>query len=293
MTDAVRFMKNCLIVINDKAGKCRRCSVDKVRGQIGEHIFKSVHLPTNTSLDFEGYDSLAVCGGDGTLQLIMQDVYRTDKTVYYFPCGTLNDKGKAEKYCHTSERPHKITIGKVDDRVFTYVLAGGAFTDIGYNADEKNKRRFGVLAYVSKVLKSYKINRIKCKVSIVDKGKTIDYVGEFNLVMFIKSPRCFGFKFNRAFDEKDEGGHLLLIRSPRHNGILGKIQMFFPFFRVFFLGLKKEREDTIIFKRIDSADIYLSTPIDFCMDGEKCTLFGAKRLSFVKTDCRLQVIDLD
>ena len=286
-------MKNCLILINDNAGKCKRCSVDKVRGQIGNHIFTSMHLPCNMPLDFHGYDSLAVCGGDGTLQLIMQKIYRTDKTVYYFPCGTLNDKGKAEKYSHTAESPHQITIGKVDDQVFTYVLAGGAFTDIGYNADQKNKKRFGVLAYVMKVLKSYKIHRIRTKVTIDDNGKCIDYVGEFNLVMFIKSPRCFGFKFNRAFDEKDTGGHLLLIRSPRHNGIIGKIEMFFHFFRVFFMGLKNEKEGTIIFKHIDSAKLYLNAPVDFCMDGEKCTLQGARDLSFVKTDCKLKIIDVD
>ena len=153
-------MKNCLILINDNAGKCKRCSVEKVRRQIGNHIFTSVHLPTNTPLDLNGFDSLAVCGGDGTLQLIMQQVYRTDKTVYYFPCGTLNDKGKAEKYSHTAEKPHQITVGKVDDNVFTYVLAGGAFTDIGYSANIREKQRIGILAYLLKVVKSYKIHSI-------------------------------------------------------------------------------------------------------------------------------------
>ena len=285
-------MKNCLILINDKAGKCRRCSVDKIRGQIGDHTFTSVHLPCNMPLNLDGYDSLAVCGGDGTLQLIMQETYRTDKTIYYFPCGTLNDKGKAEKYNHTTDNPHPITIGKVDDKVFTYVLACGAFTDIGYNAKEKDKQRFGVLAYVMKVLKSYDVHRVKCKVTIDDNNTEKDYVGEFNLVMFIKSPRCFGFKFNRAFDENDSGGHLLLIRSPRHKGILGKIEMFFPFFKVFFLGLKDEKEGAIIFKHIDKASLYLNCPVDFCMDGEKCTLSGAKDLSFLKTNCALQVIDI-
>ena len=285
-------MKNCLILINDKAGKCRRCSVDKVRSQIGDHIFTSVHLPCNMAVDFSGYDSLAVCGGDGTLQLVMQEVYNTDKTVFYFPCGTLNDKGKAEKYNQTALGPHQITIGKVDDKVFTYVLASGAFTDIGYNAKVKDKKRFGVFAYILKVVKSYNVNRIKCKVSVDEYGKTKDYVGEFNLLMFIKSPRCFGFKFNRAFYEWDKGGHLLLIRSPRHNGFLGKIEMFFPFFRVFFMGLKKDKDDTIIFKHIESARLFLNTPTDFCIDGEKCTLSGAKDLSFVKTECTLQIIDV-
>ena len=243
-------------------------------------------------LNLKGYDSLAVCGGDGTLQLIMQEVYSTQKTIYYFPCGTLNDKGKAEKYNHTENRPHQVTLGMVDNDVFTYVLAGGAFTDIGYSADQKNKQRLGVLAYILRVVKSYQIHRIKCKISIDEKGVKKDYVGEFNLVMFIKSPRCFGFKFNHAFDEDDTGGHLLLIRSPKHSGIMGKIEMFFPFFRVFFMGLKNEKDGAIIFKHIDKARLYLSSQTDFCMDGEKRALCGARDLSFVKSNCKLQIIDV-
>lgn len=285
-------MKNCLILINDNAGKCKRCSVDKVRSQIGDHSFTSIHLPCNMPLNLKAYDSLAVCGGDGTLQLIMQEVYSTQKTIYYFPCGTLNDKGKAEKYNHTENRPHQVTLGKVDNDVFTYVLAGGAFTDIGYSADQKNKQRLGVLAYILRVVKSYQIHRIKCKISIDEKGVKKDYVGEFNLVMFIKSPRCFGFKFNHAFDEDDTGGHLLLIRSPKHSGIMGKIEMFFPFFRVFFMGMKNEKDGAIIFKHIDKARLYLSSQTDFCMDGEKRALCGARDLSFVKSNCKLQIIDV-
>ncbi len=286
-------MKNCLILINDKAGKCKKCSVEKVCGQIGNHNFTSMHLPCPYPIDLNKYDSLAVCGGDGTLQLIMQEIYRTDKTVYYFPCGTLNDKGKAEKYNHTQENPHQVTVGKIDDDLFTYVLAGGAFTEIGYTAQIQEKQKYGVFAYIMRVLKAYKINRIKCKITIENNGETKDFVGDFNLVMFIKSPRCFGFKFNHAFDEKDEGGHLLLIRSPRHNGLLGKVEMFFPFFRVFFLGLKKERDDAIVFKHISNAKVYLNRPTDFCMDGEKHQLCGAKDLSFVKTNCKLKIIDVD
>ncbi|MBO7221496.1 MAG: hypothetical protein J6V37_00450, partial [Clostridia bacterium] len=73
---------------------------------------------------------------------------------------------------------------------------------------------------------------------------------------------------------------------------MGKIEMFFPFFRVFFLGLKKERDGVIIFKHIDKARLYLATKTDFCMDGEKCTLTGARDLSFVKSNCKLQIIDV-
>ena len=318
--------KKCLILVNDNAGKCRKCSVENVKKVLGEYQFTSVHLPSNTKIDLEDFDTFAVCGGDGTLQIIMQEIYNLDKTVYYFPCGTLNDKAGAEKYSHTTLSPHPVTIGKVDENVFTYVFASGAFTEIGYTAKQKDKQRFGVLAYVLKVLKAYEVNRIKCKINCqvedglmknednikeeisrsTDKKSrrkskknegdnncvTKEFQGEFNLIMFIKSPRCFGFHFNKLYDEKDEGGHLVLIPSPKHDGLLGKVEMFFPFFKVFFIGLRKESEDGIVFKRIKSANISLPHNTTFCVDGERRDHVGDLNLSFEKTTCKLKIIDI-
>lgn len=301
-------MENCLIIINDNAGKCKKCSPEKVEKAIGRTMFfDTVHLPTSKPIDYDKYQCVAVCGGDGTLQLIMQEIYKTDKTVYYFPCGTLNDKAKAEKYSQSAIKPHKITIGKARDKVFTYVYATGAFTEIGYTAKQKNKKRFGVLAYIVKVLRAYKVHRILCKVSVCEESdcvtaeinnysnitKRCDYAGEFALVMFIKSPRCFGFHFNHAYNERDKGGHLLMIRSPKHNGLLGAVEMFFPFFRVFFLGMKKECDGKIIFKHLSSAMLTLNQKADFCVDGECQHVEGSVKVDFVTTECKLKIINID
>jgi diacylglycerol kinase family enzyme len=286
-------MKDCLILINDRAGKCRRCSVESVKKAIGKegesYRYTTLHLPSNKPIDYTKFDGIAVCGGDGTLQIIMQQIYQLDKTVYYFPCGTLNDKAGAEKYCHTTLKPHSVTVGKANQTLFTYVYASGAFTEIGYTASQQSKRKLGVIAYLLKVLRSYRVNRIDCKVET--DGKT--YEGEYNLIMFIKSPRCFGFHFNRIHDEKDAGGHMLLISSPKHNGIIGKVEMFFPFFRVFFVGLRHEIDKNgITFKRVLDAKLTLGTPTNFCVDGEKLRECGEINLSFQPTACRLKIIDV-
>lgn len=284
-------MKDCLILINDKAGKCRRCSVENVQKAIGEegenYRYSTLHLPTNKPINYDKYDAVAVCGGDGTLQIIMQQIYTTDKTIYYFPCGTLNDKAGAEKYCHATSTPHPVTIGKADGHVFTYVFAAGAFTEIGYTASQKSKRRFGVVAYLIKVLRAYRVNRICCKIET--DGKT--YQDAYNLVMLVKSPRCFGFHFNKIFDERDEGGHLLLIPSPKHDGLVGIVEMFFPFFKVFFVGLKKEEDSNgITFKRVKDLTMTLKDKVDFCVDGEKLTVSGVTKINFEKTKCRVKII---
>lgn len=173
-------------------------------------------------------------------------------------------------------------------RLFTYVLAAGAFTPIGYTAKVSVKKKLGVLAYIGQVLKEYKPHRIYAKIDCGSKC----FEGEFNLIMFVKSPRCFGFKFNKAYDSESNSGHLVAIRSPKHDGMLGKIEMFFPFFKVFFIGMKSERDGKIVFKKIYSATFTHSEDIDYCRDGEKQTLSGGShQIKFIRSLCNFNVIE--
>ncbi|MDE6059885.1 MAG: hypothetical protein K2G31_00200 [Clostridia bacterium] len=181
-------------------------------------------------------------------------------------------------------------VGTPDEnsRLFTYVLAAGAFTSIGYTAKVSVKKKLGVLAYLGQVLKEYKPHRIHAQIDCGSKC----YEGDFNLIMFVKSPRCFGFKFNKAYDSESNSGHLVAIRSPKHDGLLGKIEMFFPFFRVFFIGMKSERDGKIIFKKIYSATFTHSENTDYCRDGEKQTLSsGSHQIKFIRSLCNFNVIE--
>ena len=277
-------MQSCLIIINKSAGSADKISFDYVKNRMGAGYNFSCHtIPCDGEPDLDKYNALAVCGGDGTLSSILTGVYDKQKDVYYFPYGTLNDKAKTRV-----GTKHAVVgvVGEDCDTVFAYVFAAGSFTPIGYNTSVKMKKRFGVLAYLAHVIKEYKIHSIHAKVVADDKI----YSGDFTLVMFIKSPRCFGFKFNRAYDEESESGHIVLIRSPKLKGLLGKIEMFFPFFKVFFLGLKKEREGKIVFKQIRQADLCLQSQTDFCKDGEKVVASGNLTVCFQKTKCNLNLM---
>ncbi len=279
-------MEKCLIVINKNAGKCRDCTFKRVEKALGKAFdYDIVYLSKDVNVNYSGYRNVAVCGGDGTLSSVLSEIYSTRRTIYYFPCGTLNDKAKAKRYAIS---PKPTVVGRANDGIFTYVLAAGAFTPIGYLAKVKNKKRLGILAYVFKILEAYKVNRIKAEVT--SDGAEI-CKGEFNLLMFLKSPRCFGFNFNRAYDEDSESAHLIAIRSPRHDGILGKIEMFFPFFRVFFLGLKTEQNGNVIFKRIENAELKLHSLTSFCVDGEQVFYKDNMNITFEKTDCRLKIVN--
>lgn len=297
-------MENCLIIINKSAGSGDKISFDFVKKTLGSGYKYACHtLPADGKPRLNDYDALAVCGGDGTLSSVLNEVYDKQKEVFYFPYGTLNDKAKADHSKPSSLKTKKNAQRKAAENgdshavvgivrqaskstIFSYVFAAGTFTPIGYTTKVKMKKRFGVLAYLAEVLKEYKVTRIAAQVTA--DGKTFE--GEFALIMFIKSPRCFGFKFNKAYEKDATSGHLVLIRSPRHDGILGKIEMFFPFFRVFFVGLKKEREGKIVFKKFSNLTCDFALPTDFCKDGEKESIDGNIAVEFERTECRLSLM---
>ncbi len=294
-------MKKCLIILNKSAGGSKKVSFEKVEACLGDcYDYTRCTLPDDPDPNPCGYDAVAVCGGDGTLGSVLSRVYDRSVDVWYFPVGTLNDKAKAERYenavtkcpsCGGESSGKQIILGRCsngEQKLFTYVFACGAFTPIGYTAKIETKQKLGVLAYISRVLKEYKVHRIQAR---IDCGAEC-YEGEFALIMFVKSPRCFGFDFNRAFDADSTSGHLVAIRSPKHDGLLGKIEMFFPFFRTFFMGLKKEKDGKIIFKKVYSATLTHKDDTDYCRDGEKHFVkSGYHKITFIRTMCNFNVIE--
>ena len=65
---------------------------------------------------------------------------------------------------------------------------------------------------------------------------------------------------------------------------------FFPFFRVFFMGLKNEREGNIVFKKFNRLNATFDLPTDFCKDGEKASIDGNIAVEFERTECRLNLM---
>lgn len=287
-------MKKCLIIINQSAGKAKKCTPQHVRETLGkQYEYETIFLPSQQEpTNFDGYDAVAVCGGDGTLSSAISKAQNSDVVVYYFAYGTVNDKAKVGNFAHhTDTTATPLVVGKANQQLFTYVFACGAFTPIGYLASVKQKQRFGVFAYLTKIFKAYKVWRINGTLTLTDeKGAERQEKGQFNLIMFIKSSRCFGFNFNKDYDEQANFGHLVAIRSPKHDGLLGKIEMFFPFFRVFFVGLRKPcTTKNIIFARVSKANVQLRNGIVFDKDGEHCDMPANVDVTFCKTTCKLMV----
>lgn len=212
------------------------------------------------------YDVVAACGGDGTLNHLIND-FRGAK-LFYIPCGTFNETSKGLK------RQGETTLnyaGEASGKLFSYVLATGAFTPLGYAVDVNQKKKLKIFAYILHIIGEYKIYRIPAEITA--NGHTDK--GDFSLIMLSRSTRCFGFNFNRVHKREENKLQLLTVRSTRHDGLLGKMEMFFPFFRAFFIGFGRERYGkTIKFASVDCAEIKLHSSQYFCADGDKWRLAG-------------------
>lgn len=261
--------------------------MDKVKTYSSGFETLVVYLDKDTPFpDIKPFKRVIVFGGDGTLNSFLNSEKISHQELFYYPIGTLNESAKTSKNSISE-------CLSVNDKKVAYVCACGIFTPLGYNTKTRTKKRIKALAYIFNVIKEYKIQRINANIlfeeeSELNQGlrknfehtleskenknahhnqKTLN--GEFSLIMCIKSKICFGFKFNKLYKSQD-GFELLSIKSPKHNGLLGKIELFFPLFRCFFIGFKNNFESkNITFKKVYAAKISLDKKTTFCLDGEK------------------------
>ncbi len=105
------------------------------------------------------YDIIACCGGDGTLNEVINGVVSSgcDVGIGYIPAGTTNDFAssigipttikKAAELIATGE-PNRIDVGMCREKYFSYVASFGAFTAASYGASQAVKNVLGHFAYV-------------------------------------------------------------------------------------------------------------------------------------------------
>lgn len=290
----------CIVIVNTLAGHYNKLRLEeKIRKfSLGFEV-DVFYLDKNSQFpDITNYQKVVVFGGDGTLNSFLNAKTNENQELIYSPIGTLNESAKNSR--------GKITnCLTVNDKNIAYVVATGIFTPLGYNTKTQTKKRFKVFAYLFNVIKEYKLIKIKASIGynsayskengntdydynasykssinkdiIIDKStiddKNCDYQflkqGEYSLIMCIKSKSCFGFKFNKICDDSDSF-ELLTVKAPKHNGLLGKIELFFPLFRCFFIGFKEEYQSkNIEFKKASNVKIILDKKTPFCLDGEK------------------------
>lgn len=264
-------LEKCLLIINQSCGNYEKFTRENVEEILdGEYSVEEVDIDDDyrTRIQEEGVGAVAILGGDGTLNSVLNKIKGLDVKVFYLPYGTLNEKS------HTldgADPNGEILVGTVGGQVFTYVAACGTFTPIGYTAEVERKKKLKSVAYLLEVLKEYKVHNIHARLSL--DGRIVE--GDFTLIMILKSPRCFKFHFNHLYKPSKSTGHILLIKSPGKDNFWNRIRIFFPFFRAFFIGFRHEmNRKKMLFKEFSKVKMHLDTPTDFDVDGEKKTLQG-------------------
>lgn len=254
--------------MNNMSGGYKAADEASLKSVFGEGFSTSVfHIEKDKPFGYSEADRVVVCGGDGTLNSVINLYRETTAEIFYCPYGTLNE---ASKRGGKSGEPFEITDGgEASGRYFSYVLATGTFTPLGYAVENRVKQKIKSMAYIVNVLKQLKVKRVKAELTVDGVTET----GEYSLIMAIDSRQCFGLKFNKLFKPNDGKIHLLTVKSPRFNGLFGLVEMFFPFFRAFFIGFKKPyKSKRAEFREFKSLYVKTDAPCDFCVDGEKWTM---------------------
>lgn len=163
-------MKRCLFIINPSSGqRIIQNSLDKLIGQlILRKIINYVDVFFTAKKDDayykalkcqeSNYDFIVVVGGDGTINEVVSGMVESHKTIplCILAAGTVNDfanylnlPNDIEGICELIKNFKIITcdVGKIDNRYFMNVAAGGMFSDISFTVSKNEKKRFGPLAY--------------------------------------------------------------------------------------------------------------------------------------------------
>jgi len=174
-------------------------------------------------------DAVIVCGGDGTLNEVINGVIESHKgiNIAFIPVGTTNDFSKTVKVpinkLKLSKKLSKyvrqeVDIGNFNDRYFYYVAAFGAFSDISYITNQKEKNRWGRLAYFKEAIKKLKNTKnVKTyQTSIVTDNEIIK--DEFIYGGISNSISIGGFKWFKKNDFSINDGlfEVILIKKPQN-----------------------------------------------------------------------------
>ena len=273
------MMFKVLIIVNPVAGKGK---IKKYIPQIVENFEKSnfqvqvVYTSIeddacNIINNYQEYcDVILVCGGDGTLNQVIQGICEIGKKVCvgFIPVGTMNDFAKSLNLSFDkldiSKRIYeynskKIDIGLIDNHIFNYVAAFGIFSKSSYKTSCKVKQKIGKLAYILSGIKDV-FNYKTYKVEIQTETEKIEdeifygsisnskYIGGFNL-----------FK-NKLIDFNDGKYEAIFVRKPKN---------FFQTIKLIFKVLRGNLNDNnIYYFQSSSLKIKCNEPIEWSIDGE-------------------------
>jgi len=171
-------------------------------------------------------DLIVCCGGDGTLDEVVNGLQQADRAVPlgYIPAGSTNDfasnlqisRDMVEAARQIMEGEARLVdVGSFNDQTFVYVAAFGLFTEVSYETDQNMKNILGYVAYLLEGVKRiFDIKTYRMKV----RSDTDQYEGEFIYGMVTNSRSVGGFKNLTGKNVEMDDGYfeVTLIHAPKN-----------------------------------------------------------------------------
>ena len=167
-------MKKVLVILNPRAGKMKSKNglftiVDKLCSDGWLVVVQTTQRRGHASelagsAEKDGYDLIVCCGGDGTLNEVIDGIMRTGSSVPigYVPAGSTNDFASSMNIPTNIDKAidgiinneaAPLDVGQFNSRYFSYIASFGAFTAASYSAPQNVKNSLGHFAYVLEGIK--------------------------------------------------------------------------------------------------------------------------------------------
>lgn len=275
-------MKRMLFIFNPQAGsnvhlKSKLMDILVLYAQAG---YDMTVYPTQEAGDAkrvvaqrgDEFDIVVCCGGDGTLNETVTGALKCKKPprIGYIPGGTTNDFAGAHKIPKNNmmEAAKRVVepkevfnsdIGLFNDRIFTYVAAFGAFTDVSYTTKQTAKNVIGYLAYLVEAIS--KLPGLQpTKVRIETEG--VSFEEEILLGMVTNSTSVAGITYPPEAEVQMDDGYLelLLVRPPHDVFDMGELSGA--------LVTKNLDSPGITLLRVKDLKVTTEKPVPWSLDGE-------------------------
>jgi diacylglycerol kinase (ATP) len=224
-------MEKIAILFNPKSGKNKKNNqkINQLKQELDKKYTCTVYMieehhdiqTYTVSICEKGYDLLIGCGGDGTINHIINGLMKSQTKCKFaiYPIGTANDYGKSlgmtknvKRFVQIIEKEEfkSIDLGHANDKYFINVAACGVIADIGFNVPKIYKKRFGKFGYY--IYGAFKFNKIIKKTTDL-KIQLDDQEINAKVLFFIvtKTPYVAGFRNILPLTIENNDGYLHLV----------------------------------------------------------------------------------
>lgn len=275
-------MKKLLFVFNPNSGKARikyaLLDIIKILSRGGYDV---TVYPTKMPRDgYEyivsngnGYDTIVCSGGDGMLNETMDAMLTipADKRplLGYIPSGSTNDfastvgipknmKEAARQIIYGN--PYYCDVGSFNGRIFSYVAAFGAFTDVSYATPQDMKNVLGHQAYIIEAMKRVTdIHSVRLKINVNDECIEDDFI--YGMISNSRSVAGMKNLIGQDVGLNDGVFELTFIKKPKTPIDLQQLLNGF-------VTQSMQDKSQVISCKCSSAKIESSEEIEWVLDGE-------------------------